>query len=342
MDETVQKPMKSAGSCLELNFPLWYSRNSSLRDSTVFEEKELVMDEDSISFERLTAIEHPRPFSSFGSFQQKHGSIQDTNSRFAKGKLPGTSLEAPAKLGKFPNISSNAPSQRTDATVECARNPALIQASTTPIDIVSKNCQNGEEGSRLQKSLSKTKSRLKKVDLEEAWERRRILHFSKEMSLILDDQKERAVGRSVSDCGDRRSSLQSRSSAAPLPRTKSLTDDDLDELRGCIDLGFAFRNNEADRELWSTLPALELCYAISQQLKGVESTLTPSPLSPSEPSPISPLEGDLLDVSTNEGSTSSSPNPSWRISSPGDHPQQVKTRLKHWAQAVAFTVRQNL
>ncbi|EFJ14667.1 hypothetical protein SELMODRAFT_119859 [Selaginella moellendorffii] len=96
-------------------------------------------------------------------------------------------------------------------------------------------------------------------------------------------------------------------------RTRSLTDADLDELRGCIDLGFGFKN-EADPELWKTLPALELCYAITQQLKEVQ-----------RPSPVSPLAvaGDFSSES-------------------GDRPQEVKTRLRHWARAVACTVRQSL
>ncbi|CAA3005628.1 Hypothetical predicted protein [Olea europaea subsp. europaea] len=32
---------------------------------------------------------------------------------------------------------------------------------------------------------------------------------------------------------------------------------------------------------------------------------------------------------------------SWKICSPGDDPQHVKTKLRHWAQAVACSVRQS-
>lgn len=78
-----------------------------------------------------------------------------------------------------------------------------------------------------------------------------------------------------------------------LCRTKSLTDEDLDELKGCLDLGFGFSYDEIP-ELCNTLPALELCYSMSNN---------------------------------------------WKISSPGDHPQDVKARLKYWAQAVACTVK---
>lgn len=81
-------------------------------------------------------------------------------------------------------------------------------------------------------------------------------------------------------------------------RTKSLTDEDLDELKGCLDLGFGFSYDEIP-ELCNTLPALELCYSMSN----------------------------------------STCSPDWKISSPGDHPEDVKARLKYWAQAVACTVK---
>lgn len=85
-----------------------------------------------------------------------------------------------------------------------------------------------------------------------------------------------------------------------LCRTKSLTDEDLDELKGCLDLGFGFSYDEIP-ELCNTLPALELCYSMSN--------------------------------------TSPDSFANWKISSPGDHPEDVKARLKYWAQAVACTVK---
>ncbi|GAA0185806.1 hypothetical protein LIER_33094 [Lithospermum erythrorhizon] len=104
-----------------------------------------------------------------------------------------------------------------------------------------------------------------------------------------------------------------------LNRTKSLTDDDLEELKGCLDLGFGF-NYEEIPELCNTLPALELCYSMSQkyndeQQKSVES------------------------LSDTASCVSSSAIPNWKISSPGDDPEDVKARLKYWAQAVACTVK---
>ncbi|KAJ8642622.1 hypothetical protein MRB53_004370 [Persea americana] len=96
-------------------------------------------------------------------------------------------------------------------------------------------------------------------------------------------------------------------------RTKSLTDEDLDELKGCLDLGFGFSYEEIP-ELCNTLPALELCYSMSQRFMDENHKLT-------------------------EAASEGSPIANWRISGPGDHPEEVKARLKLWAQAVAYTVR---
>lgn len=109
-----------------------------------------------------------------------------------------------------------------------------------------------------------------------------------------------------------------------LGRTKSLTDEDLEELKGCLDLGFGFSYDEIP-ELCNTLPALELCYSMSQKFLDEQQKLPESSQSP---------------VSLPESSSpSSGPIANWKISSPGDHPEDVKARLKFWAQAVACTVR---
>jgi hypothetical protein len=47
---------------------------------------------------------------------------------------------------------------------------------------------------------------------------------------------------------------------------RSLTDDDLEKLKGCVDLGFRFNYDEIP-ELCDTLPALELCYSMSQRFQ---------------------------------------------------------------------------
>ncbi|KAK9159496.1 hypothetical protein Syun_005837 [Stephania yunnanensis] len=56
----------------------------------------------------------------------------------------------------------------------------------------------------------------------------------------------------------------SSSSSKGFSRTVSLTDEDLEELKGCVDLGFGFSYEEIP-ELCNTLPALELCYSMSQK-----------------------------------------------------------------------------
>ncbi|KAG5530864.1 hypothetical protein RHGRI_025725 [Rhododendron griersonianum] len=99
-----------------------------------------------------------------------------------------------------------------------------------------------------------------------------------------------------------------------LMRTKSLTEVDLDELKGCLDLGFGFSYDEIP-ELCNTLPALELCYSMNQRFLDDHQKLPRLPA-----------------VATGMVAN-------WRISSPGDHPEDVKVRLKYWAQAVACTVR---
>ncbi|XP_042390065.1 uncharacterized protein LOC121981547 [Zingiber officinale] len=104
-----------------------------------------------------------------------------------------------------------------------------------------------------------------------------------------------------------------------LARTRSLTDGDLEELKGCLDLGFGFSYDEIPG-LRAMLPALELCYSMSRFLGGGAGN----------------AGGDA------DGSyeaIDALPVANWKISSPGDHPDEVKARLKIWAQAVACTVR---
>lgn len=87
-----------------------------------------------------------------------------------------------------------------------------------------------------------------------------------------------------------------------LTRTKSLTDEDLDELKGCLDLGFGFSYDEIP-ELCNTLPALELCYSMSQKY-----------MDDHQKSPESSQA-----AATDSCSSVSSPIASWRISGPGEY-----------------------
>lgn len=115
-----------------------------------------------------------------------------------------------------------------------------------------------------------------------------------------------------------------------LNRTKSLTDDDLDELKGCVDLGFGFSYDEIP-ELCNTLPALELCYSMSQKFLDDHSH--------HQSHGKGSGSGSGSDTASSHGSDASSHVPTWKISSPGDDPEDVKARLKFWAQTVACTVK---
>ncbi|KAJ0972998.1 hypothetical protein J5N97_020957 [Dioscorea zingiberensis] len=115
-------------------------------------------------------------------------------------------------------------------------------------------------------------------------------------------------------------------------RTKSLTDEDLEELKGCLDLGFGFSYDEIP-ELCSTLPALELCYSMSQRFLDEQQQQQQQQQGKSVEA-----SGEAVACSSAH-SAHSVPIANWKISSPGDNPDEVKARLKYWAQAVACTVR---
>ncbi|KAK1307409.1 hypothetical protein QJS10_CPA10g01507 [Acorus calamus] len=102
-------------------------------------------------------------------------------------------------------------------------------------------------------------------------------------------------------------------------QSRSLTDYDLNELKGSIELGFGFNEEDGGHHLCDTLPALDLYFAVNRNLSS-------SPSSPSSSSSSSPSD-----------SMSSS---SFGSPSPGGNPEEVKTRLRHWAQAVACSVKQ--
>ncbi|KAE9611974.1 hypothetical protein Lal_00049009 [Lupinus albus] len=104
----------------------------------------------------------------------------------------------------------------------------------------------------------------------------------------------------------------------------NITDEDLNELKGCIELGFGFKEEEG-QTLTTTLPALDLYFAINRRLSPSHASTTPHKLG---------------GRSSSFGGTKSEYD-SWKICSPGDDPELVKTKLRHWAQAVACSVRQS-
>ncbi|KAI3953016.1 hypothetical protein MKX01_028708 [Papaver californicum] len=120
-------------------------------------------------------------------------------------------------------------------------------------------------------------------------------------------------------------------------RTMSLTDEDLDELKGCVDLGFGFSYEEIP-ELCNTLPALELCYSMSQRFMDEHNKGNDNGGGGGSPARTSSMNGSESSYSPSP-SVTSAPIASWKISCPGDHPEEVKARLKFWAQAVACTVK---
>nr|BAJ86810.1 predicted protein [Hordeum vulgare subsp. vulgare]BAJ94313.1 predicted protein [Hordeum vulgare subsp. vulgare] len=133
----------------------------------------------------------------------------------------------------------------------------------------------------------------------------------------------------------RRRGILGRGRRSPLQRAQSVTDDQLDELRGSLDLGFRFDPPsqrcaacDAGRSrLVETLPALDLLYAVNANANANANAKAGCAASQcscgasseaSEPSPIgSPLS----------------------ILSPDDPPETVKMRLKQWAQVVALSMR---
>lgn len=101
--------------------------------------------------------------------------------------------------------------------------------------------------------------------------------------------------------------------------SKSFSEDDLDELKACIELGFGFDSPEIDPKLTDTIPALELYHAVNKQYNNHS-------LSRSSSSSSIFSDSDISSPST--------------IFNPGDDSAAKKTRLKQWAQVVACAVRE--
>ena len=67
-----------------------------------------------------------------------------------------------------------------------------------------------------------------------------------------------------------------------------ITDEDLRELRGCIELGFGF-NEEDAQDLCATLPALELYFAVNRQVSASpRSNVNDSPAVIASPPTVDP------------------------------------------------------
>ncbi|RZR94374.1 hypothetical protein BHM03_00023067 [Ensete ventricosum] len=109
----------------------------------------------------------------------------------------------------------------------------------------------------------------------------------------------------------RQSINRGRRGRLALTRTRSVTDEDLDELRGCIDLGFGFDADSplADaRRLSDTLPALDLYYAVH---RGSPAGSPPSESSSSDGSAASPDLGSPVSFFSAGTSPENSILPTW-------------------------------
>lgn len=96
--------------------------------------------------------------------------------------------------------------------------------------------------------------------------------------------------------------------------TDDLTDEDLNELKGCIELGFGF-NEEDGQRLCDTIPALDLYFAVNRQFL---MSPIPSPASSrSEPSLRGPPSPSSVLVGGRSSSTSPRSDSDWKICSPG-------------------------
>ncbi|KAL5992824.1 hypothetical protein ACLOJK_013743 [Asimina triloba] len=115
-------------------------------------------------------------------------------------------------------------------------------------------------------------------------------------------------------------------------RSKSVTDEDLDELKACIELGFGFDSPvaETDRKLYDTLPALDLYHKVNKQYYD----------SVSRSSVSSSSECDASDVASPSGIFGLALTDLEYSAFAGDDPRLVKARLRQWAQVVACSVRQ--
>ncbi|GKA79312.1 ribonuclease H-like domain-containing protein [Tanacetum coccineum] len=107
-----------------------------------------------------------------------------------------------------------------------------------------------------------------------------------------------------------------------IDHVREVTDDDVKELTACFDLGFGFDkvDDYDDPKLLDAFPALKMYGAIKQ---GYSSG------------------GMLSWTSMSSDSCSSSSSVATSIVDPSDDPEKVKTKLKHWAQLVRYSILEN-
>ncbi|KAJ1272194.1 hypothetical protein BS78_06G184400 [Paspalum vaginatum] len=203
-------------------------------------------------------------------------------------------------------------------------NANRIRMSSSGQSISTTAMTNNINKKRLSKQLS-----MKETTREVKWEKRRRQIQRQRSNKVLNDNSIVSVSNACS--------LSSEVSPSTERVAKRLTDEDLDELRGSMDLGFGFNEKKGGLDLCDTLPALDLYFAINRKLSEPNmqwSTSSAPSLSTTKSSP------NLCSTpSLRSPGAHSNPLDSWKICSPGDNPQLVKTRLRHWAQVVACSVK---
>lgn len=130
-------------------------------------------------------------------------------------------------------------------------------------------------------------------------------------------------------------------------RSKSLTDEDLDELKACIELGFGFDSPVLDPRLSDAFPALGFYFAVNKHYRDTVSKSSSSPVSYSDSS--SPFDSPhTIFLPGNSNSCYVSIlffrcllNLIVVVNGEGDNPETVKTRLRQWAQLVACSIHQS-
>ncbi|RLM78301.1 hypothetical protein C2845_PM12G13400 [Panicum miliaceum] len=188
--------------------------------------------------------------------------------------------------------------------------------------------------------LSKQLS-MKETTREAKWEKRRrqILRRSDLVSVVSREQQEGADdgggGRNNMSAVDRRHHVVRSSSERAM---RCLTDEDLDELRGSFELGFGFDEETGGAHLRNTLPALDFYFAVNRQLSDPKLRIASPTSTLSAVSSSSTLPDTPRPRSPNDAPAASGADP-WKIFFPGDNPQLVKTRLRHWAQVVACAIK---
>ncbi|PAN06035.1 hypothetical protein PAHAL_1G220000 [Panicum hallii] len=171
------------------------------------------------------------------------------------------------------------------------------------------------------------------------WEKRRrqILRRSGLVSVVSREQQEGdddgGGGRNNMSAVDRRHHVVRSSSERAM---RCLTDEDLDELRGSFELGFGFDEETGGAHLRNTLPALDFYFAVN-------------PVRPqaAHREPHVDAFGRVVVVHAPRHPETTQPQRApaasgadpWKIFFPGDNPQLVKTRLRHWAQVVACAIK---